>query len=128
MQDTELWPLFSGSNPISATLLALNYVDVDPLATSPFCLWTAPLVVSSLDLIRRVYRFQYNAWENVRDTESDPHWSWFWVWDRDYLSQECCTTICGIGASVAGHIYVQHGKQYLAAFYMQPIYTRKKNH
>ena len=38
-------------------------------------------LVSSPDLIRRVYRFQYNAREN--DTESDPCWCWFWVRDRD---------------------------------------------
>ena len=37
------------------------------------------ILVSSPDLIRRVYHFHYNA----RDTESDPHWGWFWVWDRD---------------------------------------------
>ena len=37
-------------------------------------------LVSSPDLIRHVYRFQYNA----RDTESDLRWGWFWVWDRDY--------------------------------------------
>ena len=37
-------------------------------------------VVSSPDLIQCIYRFQYNTW---RDTESNPHWGWFWVWDRD---------------------------------------------
>ena len=36
-------------------------------------------VVSSPELIRRVYRFQYTA----HDTESDPCWGWFWVWGRD---------------------------------------------
>ena len=36
-------------------------------------------LVSSPDLIRRVYRLQYNA----RDTESDLRWGWFWVWDQD---------------------------------------------
>ena len=34
-------------------------------------------LVSSPDLIRRVYHFQYNT----RDSESDPHWGWFGVWD-----------------------------------------------
>ena len=37
------------------------------------------VATSSPDLIRRVYRFQYNA----RGNESDPCWGWFWVWDRD---------------------------------------------
>ena len=35
------------------------------------------VLVLSPDLSRRVYHFQYNA----RDTESDPCWGWFWVWD-----------------------------------------------
>ena len=61
---------------------------------------------SSPDLIRGVYCFQYDMREKghqdhavsesqsrrslqstssfpVRDTESDPRWGWFWVWDRD---------------------------------------------
>ena len=38
-------------------------------------------LVSSPDLIWRVYRLQYNVREN--DTESDPRWGWFWVWDQD---------------------------------------------
>ena len=28
-------------------------------------------------LIQRMYRLQYNARKNVRDTESDPRWGWF---------------------------------------------------
>ena len=39
------------------------------------------IIVSSPDLIRRVYHFQYNA----SDTESDLRWDWFWIWDRDYV-------------------------------------------
>ena len=54
--------------------------------------WRSPEVrdgaklVSSPDLIRRVYRIQYNPNPSfpARDTESDPRWGWFWVWDRDY--------------------------------------------
>ena len=34
---------------------------------------TVPHVVSSPDLIRRIYRFQYNT----RDTESNLRWGWF---------------------------------------------------
>ena len=40
-------------------------------------------LVWSPDLIRRIYRFQYRVRENARNTESDPRWGWFWVWDRD---------------------------------------------
>ena len=43
-------------------------------------------VVSSPDLIRRVYRYK-RAGKQLKlltlDTESDPRWGWFWVWDRD---------------------------------------------
>ena len=39
-------------------------------------------LVSSPDLIQHVYRFQYTT----HNTESDPRWDWFWVWDRDYIS------------------------------------------
>ena len=54
--------------------------------------WRSPEVrdgaklVSSPDLIRRVYRIQYNPNPSfpARDTESDPRWGWFWVWDRGY--------------------------------------------
>ena len=37
-------------------------------------------LVSSLDLIRYVYYFQYN----MCYTESDLHCGWFGVWDQDY--------------------------------------------
>ena len=36
-----------------------------------------PALVSSPDLIRGVYHSTCN-------TESDPHWGWFWVWNQDY--------------------------------------------
>ena len=39
-------------------------------------------LVSSPDFIGRIYRFQYNV-RKTRDTESNPRWGWFWVWDRD---------------------------------------------
>ena len=49
-----------------------------------FTVWREPRnIVSSPDLIQRVYHLQYNT----RDTESDPRWGWFWVWDRDYKEQ-----------------------------------------
>ena len=47
-------------------------------------------LVSSPDLIQRVYRFQYNT----RDTESDPRWGWFWVWDWDYCSLYSVPVLC----------------------------------
>ena len=49
------------------------------------------LIVSSPDLIRRVYRFQYNA----HDTESDSCWGWVWVWDRDYAGHCYCSSLRG---------------------------------
>ena len=36
-------------------------------------------LVSSPDFIWHVCPFQYNA----RETESNPRWDWFWVWERD---------------------------------------------
>ena len=48
-------------------------------------------LVSSPDLIRRVYRLQYPSFP-ARDTESDPRWGWFWVWDRDYLEARTYTS------------------------------------
>ena len=47
--------------------------------------------VSSPDLIRRVYHFQYN----MRNTESDPRWGWFWVWDLDYCKHQDCKNYIG---------------------------------
>ena len=47
--------------------------------------------VSSPDLIRRVYHFQYN----MRNTESDPRWGWFWVWVRDYRKHQHCKNYIG---------------------------------
>ena len=58
-------------------------------------------LVSSPDLIRCVYHFQYNAWEN--NTESDPHWGWFWVWDQDYSTTTRRTHSLVLTASVANH-------------------------
>ena len=48
----------------------------DVSIVSRHCSYARLSVVSSPDLIRRVYRLQYNA----HDTESDPRWGWFWVW------------------------------------------------
>ena len=55
------------------------------------CVKSTTVLVSSPDLIRRVYRFQYNA----RDTESDPRWGWFWVWDWDYHCAGCVAANTG---------------------------------
>ena len=58
------------------------------------CHNTALLLVSSPDHIWRAYHFQYNA----RDTESNPCWGWFWVWDRGY------SLTCSWGSIMRGHL------------------------
>ena len=41
-------------------------------------------MVSSPDLIWSVYHFQCNGSLSVHDSESNPHWNKFWVWNQDW--------------------------------------------
>ena len=70
-------------------------------------IWSATLnVVSSPDLIRHVYRLQYNPSFPTLDTESDPRWGWFWVWDRDYT--KCAHTVLNHDiVPVVGVVFVE---------------------
>ena len=62
-----------GSSIRTAQLCRGRYMHASGTAISQL----NSILVSSPDLIRHVYYFQYNA----HDTESDLRWGWFWIWD-----------------------------------------------
>ena len=47
-----------------------TYILVLYVSTVPSASLSPPVFVLSPDIIRRVYRFQYNAWENACDSEA----------------------------------------------------------
>ena len=75
---SEQWSNLRGLLSLYCKSVALSQVQIWPVYKLA-C--DVRLIVSSPDLSQHVHYFQYN----VRDTESDPRWGWFWVWDQDYV-------------------------------------------